>query len=284
MSLVLKRGAQLAAYHPYAKRARTAFTVGSRIYANRRSIAMAARTIGRSYRRYRKRRTRSRASKKRKFSVKNIGDAPGTSSSKRAVTTDQAPTNLSTRTQYVYDLFEVPQGTDIDQRERRIMKVGGVKFCAEIKNLTNAPLYVNWAILAGKAGGLSGVSNTDFFRASDGADRARNFAVDLTGSEFHCLPINTDKYHVLQHKRFTLVPSASGGDTVALTGKSYTNIDTYKKFNRQIQFDGTVGGPESGETSLVIWCSKFGEAGGAAISANAWNVSLKTICYFRDPK
>ena len=125
MSLVLKRGAALAAYHPYAKRARTAFTIGSRIYANRRTVAMAARTIGRSYRRYRKRRTRSRTNKKRKFSVRNIGDAPGTSTSKRSVTNDQLPTNQSTRTQYVYDLFEVPQGSEIDQRERRLMKVGG---------------------------------------------------------------------------------------------------------------------------------------------------------------
>lgn len=216
--------------------------------------------------------------------MRNIGDAPGTSTSKRSVTNDQLPTNQSTRTQYVYDLFEVPQGSEIDQRERRLMKVGGVKFCAEVKNLTNAPLYVNWAILASKAGGIGGVSNVDFFRASEGAERARNFGTDLTGNEFHCLPINSDKYHILQHKRYKLVPSASGGDTVALTGKSYMNIDMYKKFNRQLQFDGAVGGPESGETSLVMWCSKFGEGAGTVAETNAWNVSLKTICYFRDPK
>lgn len=217
---------------------------------------------------------------------KRIGEAPGRGNAKRKTVIDENITNKDTRTLYVYSLTDIDQGTNIDNRERRLANLRGWKICMEIKNKRDLPLYVNIAVLSPKSGTVTaGVSVEDFFRASSGSDRARDFDVALNGLEFHCLPINTDRYVILKHKRTRLVASAAGGDTVALNGYSYMNLDWYIPLKRQIRYDGSTGDKiESGECFLVYWFDGFGANAATTAVVNSAQVTSRAVAFFRDTR
>lgn len=216
---------------------------------------------------------------------REIGERPGSSSAKREVVFEQNITNRDTRQLYNERLTDIIQGTGINERERRIVNIRGWKICMEIKNLRDIPLYVNVAVIAPKMGTTtSGVGVGDFFRASQGADRARDFDTSLSGLEFHCLPINTDRYTILKHKRTRLVAMAAGGDTVALSGYSYMNIDWWIPLKRQVRYDGSTGDKnESGRVYLVYWFDGFSANAATLSVANAAQASIRAVAYFRDP-
>ena len=126
---------------------------------------------------------------KNKFSPRQIGEAPGTSTSKKCGVVDENLTSENTRTLYSKELTSIAQGTDIDQRERMLANVRGFKIFAEVTNTTAVPLYVNVAILCTKAGTSTGtIDITDFFRATTTTDRARDFSQTLNSNEMHQLP------------------------------------------------------------------------------------------------
>lgn len=225
---------------------------------------------------------RMRARKRQKFSTKNVGEAPGTSNAKRNKSVETSG-NRNSRTLYSEQLIEIPQGQDLDQREQHAIKVSGFKICMEIRNLANMPLYCNFAILSPKE--TSTISTADFFRRTAGNSRAEDFDTTLSANEMHCSGINTDKYTVLWHKRRSLVALASGGNTVSLTGKSWMNLNFYKKIQRQVRFDSsTATSPTNGKVFFVYWFDLFGALGASPALTSVATVSLKTVCYFRDSK
>lgn len=262
-------------YHPYAKRARTAYSIGAYAYRNRAKIRWAAKKIGRAYR-------RSRA--KKRFSPRNFGEPVGTGGAKRFETDDSEIVSRDTRTQYIHSLLDIPQGTAINQRERNVINMRGIKLCMEIKSLCNEPLYINVAVLAPKDG-VTAVSTNDFFRASGATERARDFSITCNSNEFHCLPINTDRYTILKHKRLRIIPQGAGTTTtVSLNGFSYANLNWWIPIKRQIRFNADTGSPVSGEVSLVYWADKFHTAAGTAISTDQFSVMRRAVAYYREPK
>ena len=246
--------------------------VGRYLYANRGKIRSAARSI----RKFRKSRT------KQKFSRRNIGEAPGTDNAKRAVTTDVAPAQYPTRTLTQYGLCDIKQGMDPDERIRRLVNVRGFKICCEYINLSNNPLYLNCAVVAPKAGAAT-VEMDDFFRAADGSERGRNFANDLTAMEFHCLPINTDRYTVLKHKRHRLVPNTNGSTYESHQGHNYLNLDWYIPLKRQLRYDSSLqSNPETGSVYFIWWADEFFTAAGSAAAANKIGATIRSQTYFRE--
>lgn len=279
MSLVRKRalsaGGALLAYHPYAKRARTAYTIANMAYRNRKGIKRAATRIARSYRRYKKR-------KRSTFSRKNIGEPVGTGVSKRSITTELPFGFANTRQLYSFSLLDIPEGSAVNQRERRIANIRGVKICSEINvaNTTPNPLYVNVAVLSPKGGNV-GVDKPDFFR-SNGNERAVDFGNALDGNQFHCLPINADKFTILRHKRYKLAvvtgPYATG------TNRSYMNLDWWIPVKRQVRYDAATGSPEHGQMYLCVWMDTFGRPAGSGSELNAAGMGVRAITYFKEPK
>lgn len=259
---------------------RKAATASLARYAGRATMRFAPRAAALYYG-YRGAKSMLRTARKR------IGEPVGTGGSKRIVVSQSDPNTNNTRTLVTHALLDIPQGTDIDERERRLANVRGFKICMEVKNLENEPLYFNIAVLNLKsgAGSSSGqINNIDFFRASEGPSRARDFANDLNGMEFHCLPINTDRYNILRHKRYRLVPPV-GGTTVSHSGFSYMNVDWYIPLKRQIRWDAaTATSPESGECWVVYWADKFSALAGSTPVTNAFSVTHRMVTYFREPK
>lgn len=243
----------------------------------------AARRIQRVWRgRKRRQNHKLLAAKRYKFSARNVGAPVGVSNAKRSTVVDDTA-NFNSRSLDVKSLLQIAAGTSINTRERHIINVRGIKICCEIKNTTAAPFYVNLAILAPK-GNATGVVTTDFFRDS-GPTRARDFDTTLTSNELHCLPINADRYTVLRHKRFRLVPGNAATATQSHQGYSYANYDVYIPIKRQIRYDtASSADPESGNIFVCHWGDRFDTAGGAASVANEYRVTMYAVTYFKEPK
>lgn len=272
--IVLKRAIVASGYGPVYKRARLAYNMARRYYPRAQK---AARTIGRYYRKYR--RTR------RRFSKAGLGKTPGSSTSKRNTPINfVAPVQYDTKTLYTQNLISMAHAgsNDINTRQRNIVNVRGIKLCMEVQNLQEVPLYVNIAVLSNKQG--ANVQTTDFFRG-DGVQRAADFtASTINGLEYHCRPINIDKYHVWWHRRYRLNALAQLNND-STNGKTYFNIDKYLKINRQFQFLNNADTiPENNAPQLVWWCSVFMSSDVTPVLTNAMQMTQRAIVYFREPK
>lgn len=258
--------------HPYAKRARMAYTAGRFVYDNRKNIAKAARTIGRAYRKYRKR-VRSR-----------IGERVGKQNCKRDITNNVAiQVTKTTRTLYNTELTSLPAGTSENQRERQIANIRGFKICLELRNATTTPMWFNLAIISDKVDPRNTPGTTDFFRAY-GADRTQDFATTLSSNEFHCLPINTDRYYVLKHKRMCLgATTLESASYIENKRNNYMALNLWVPLKRQLRFPLGSGTPHQA-IYMVYWFDKVLTDAGTAGTINAVNWMERVIIYFKDTK
>ena len=222
-----------------------------------------------------------------KFSRRNIGEYIGTNTGKLHQTEFSDLTNQATRTLYSFPLCNIPKGDEMNQRERSMLNLRGFKICMEWKNDLQEPLYINLCVLCPKAANdTQAIPGPNFFRNQDNNDsRGTDFTNALNSNEFHCLPINTDLYTVLRHKRYRLIPgSQSDPTTNSASGLSYMRTDWWVPVKRQLRFDTPNSAPTDGQCFLVYWADEFGATGGSPPVTNAMKVSKRTITYFREPK
>ena len=264
--------------NPYARAGALTYRYGPTAYRAAGRIARFA------YRRWRGRKRKKPHHPKN--ARKRIGKPVGTSTAKSKIIVNTGLASKNTRTQYIIDLSEVPKSDAIDNRVRNIINVRGFKFCMFVHNREDIPLTFNIAVISPKA--QTGVDTVDFFRGQGAKQRGIDFATFNTSLEFKCLPINTDKYNILRHKRYTL--GAAGGEVNPQDWKcdrrcTYMEFMWYTKLNRQWQYDSTTdNGPESGRVFLVYWADTWGTDGGAAPIVNAYAVMEKHLLYFKEPK
>lgn len=183
------------------------------------------------------------------------------------------------------ELISTDKGDAINQRTRQVINLRGWKMDFEVVGTMTTPCYVNLALVMVKGGTTSsGVpNNADFFRYHS-ADRARNFGTFLSGLEFGTLPINTDKYVVLKHKRMLLIPGIDDPGTFRTEGgKNWRRLSWYIKVKRQIRYDASQNIPESGQVYLLHWGAGFGESEGAPSVVGAYSLHRRIVQYFRDP-
>jgi hypothetical protein len=265
-----------------SKRIRQAIAAGEYAYANRKGIQMAATKIQRAFRK-----KSTTAHKRRKFSTDNIGFEPGSETSKRYQALNSAAGLRNSRTLYSYNLSTVPLNTSptesINSRERQLVNLKGFKICLEVKNESSSPMYWNWAIIAPREAGAS-IVNADFFRGN-GLSRTQDFSTDLTGNQLHCLPINTDKYTILQHQRHLLnTGSLSGDDGFSdYAGSNFKRFNKYIPINRQLRYKTGSNFPTDGSIWMVHWASFFMEEGAAPSQQNAYKISEEVVTYFKEP-
>jgi len=236
--------------------------------------------------RFAKRRARAmyRVAKRRKI-FKPDNSYAGSATTKRVVIQQDATGQLrADRTIFTTDLGAIPHNANnqINSRQRNLVNLRGTKICMEVANNVSAPLYFNIAVVVPKLD--TTVSATNFFRAS-GSERGSDFdATSLTGLQFHCLPINSDKYRILYHKRYKLI-GADNVTRVARQGKDYMTIMKYIKFKRQLRFDNTsTTTSEGGSPHMVYWASQFDSAATAGSTADVYTVTERFVSYFREPK
>lgn len=260
----------------------------------------AARVIGRAARGYIRRKWAKRSSyngrlnrspmrKRRKlFSRTHIGESVGTTSTKKYIQNSTAPLAQSTRTCYTLNLTALQQGTEISSRLRQHANIRGMKICMEIKNGTNVPLYFNCAVIAPKRvaeTGIDALPINNFFRYQ-GTQRSIDFSNALSSLEFHCLPINTDDYTVLRHKRYRLITTQQATASWNVqSGSSFMNLDWYVPLKRQARYLQQEGraAPTDGACYLAYWFDQFHTAAGQTPVAAA-TTAVRTVTYFREPR
>lgn len=232
-------------------------------------------------------RSKSRYPVKKKKNYKKktrqmIGEQPGSSTCKvREV--QKVDFLYDGRTLNSLDILSIPHttgdGDNRNERQRQVANVRGWKICASIDNQRTNPLYFNIAVVVTKNGTFG---TNDFFRGRDD-ERSMNFSTGLTSNEFHCLPINTDKYHVLMHRRI-LLNGSSAVSNVNYSGSSYAIVDKWVTLGRQIRYETIDTATTANEDArLVFWADDFGASATTAIQTDAFKMQASICCYFRDP-
>lgn len=283
----------MSAIVPYA-----AGTLGKRYiatrlaYDNREYIGRGLYSMGRFAARRIQRAWRARGRKRRR-----IGERVGTSSAKanKIYFDISTPTILNTGVLYYHDVTVISEATndDITQRSRKIINYRGFKTCISFRNVSTTPIWINLAVISPKNNVPLGFTRAtfgststqqDFFRAQgEGPERAVEFGLERNGLEMHCLPINTDLYTVLRHKRMMLFPNGAGAGIQYNSNRpSFKYVDFYTKINRQIRYDGTAGGDTQHSIWVVYWFSPFNGTRGFTPSADV-EVQRHIVAYFREP-
>lgn len=231
-----------------------------------------------------KKRGESKAAKKKK-----IGEPPGTSNSKqRLIVSDDM--QVQTRSMHYANIVEIPIDDENhesrNKRERSVIKISGFKYCLHLQNLSDAPLLFHYAIVAPKNPFEFGLGpGGDFFRDIGTPNRSKNFTTALTAQEFDCLPINTDKFVILKHKKFTIGPWKGSTGTARFndeTLKNWAKVDGYEKLNRQIRYDTTGSTQEANPVYFIYWCDKMMAAANSPVVVDALHVQRKLVTYFRE--
>jgi len=217
-----------------------------------------------------------------------ILDEPGTSDTKRVEAVMDLYQDIPMVTLKSNNILQIPKdatGADaMDTRERDSAVVKGFKLCMEIGNQSGVlPMYFNLAVVVPRD--QTSVNTTDFFRAQSGDVRTADFdPTTLAANELHCLPINTDKYVVLKHKRMKVEPNQ-----LVSRGNHLRNIDFYMPIQKQFRWDGATSTPRK-DIFIVCWAAYFGRTPGttAASGQNDTTENLsyhqRIVTYFGDPK
>ena len=213
---------------------------------------------------------------------RKIGDRIGTS---RAKVHEVIGTNdlYNTRTRYDHTLLDIPHqkadGIERAERSRQIANIRGFKICCGVNNERTNPLYINIAVLASKG---SGFTDNDFFRA-DGNERSVDFGTSLSSIQFRCCPVNSDKYHILMHRRL-LLNGSSAITGVDYTRTSYNLIEKWVPLKRQIRYEDNEGATPTEDIRLVWWADSMFQSAGAIAQVDAFRIQWKVVNYFRDPR
>ena len=240
--------------------------------------------------------TRSRKRKRLGLGRQFIGYARGASvSQNNAVLRDTSTFTMESKRVYSTELTRIPL-TSIGQTERRSLTLycSGFKVCCELNNIRSTSAYFNMAVVTykndtsdlnrfdpGVANNAQGAQTlVDFFRdhGTVANQRAVNMNNSLTGMECACLPINTDAYKILMHKRYKLGPgngTQPGPDfNNGSNGRCQLTINRWIPMRRQFRYEGNEDTSCTTPLFLIMWCSEFQEATG-------FNVPLMMQRYMR---
>lgn len=160
-------------------------------------------------------------------------------------------------------LDAISKGTGLNQRERDICNLRGIKIFGHIRNVETTPLTVHMAILYPKfdTTPLSVDFNVDFFRdlgpvRGINFDTANNYIVQNR-------PINPDRFVILKHRRFNLISDTQATPQInEQSGKNYRNFKFYIKVRKQLRFRASENNPTNGRLFFAVWATPMGWDGG----------------------
>lgn len=226
--------------------------------------------------------SRARGAKYQKFQAPRmeVGENSNSNLAKKDLTLFGATVSQDSRTLYTVDLTNIPKGTNINERNRHIANVRGFGVNWQIKNVVTSPMMLNIAVISRKKG--YNITPTNFFR-DYAQSRDVDFGTALTSNQMHTLPISTDLYSILKHKRIVI----AGQDTSATTSgiKNWHVGKVYVKLNRQIRYDDDIApGTASAEDRvyLVYWWDHLNEPAAAGVDANSASIAMKAVTYYDD--
>lgn len=251
MSSLVAYGARSApVIYRYNKRLRLASGMAKHIYNNRAGYGRAARTIGRAWKRSRRKRGKSyaaRAAPSTKQSTRQYGSGiEATSASQISLQTQQ---------------IQFPDQTS-GGRVGSTIKLSGVKCCYHLTNNYNHPVEVHWALIQEKEYSQLGPTQRFFRDVSDQTSRSRDFPSDPeTGWTMLnvCQPINPDRFHIICHKRRILDGKAQTSGFLK-DGRWLWKLDKYFSFKKKkLSFDAPGDQLPTKPLMVATWCQRISE-------------------------
>jgi len=294
--------AALVRYSPYAGRVIRAasrsrygrsFNTARRIFNTGRAFAPYARMAINTFRsRKRGKRRRPTAAGRKKRVRMSIGQPVGVSNAKHSTLSDEGIV-LGTKTKYGgLRLLALEKNLNLEElntRTRDSVNFRGVKICLNFKinnkaGFNDRKMCINVAVVKPKQLSVNtgSLPDDEWFRGTDGTRSVDFNNTTLSGLEMQCLPINSDKYHIMKHTKSYIGPFNS------TEGRADRNMMFYVKVNRSVKYQSQGTGvqldyPEDGDMWLVWWASYLGEATASAVSA-AYTTQFHVVRYFREPK
>lgn len=248
---------------------------------------------------YYKRRMSSRLPPKKRRTVssraRDAGHPTGSISAKCRETHLESASTVNTRTLYHRDLVLLSRGDRIDERERDICNVRGVKVLMNFRasgiagGNFNIPTQFNMAVVIVRNNNLIGPTSVNdfdgekFFRGYK-ADRTLDFDTTRASIELNENAINSDDYTVLARKSWKIQPINNPEN---FNCPVYFHHEAYIPIRRQFRFDGTLTTfdalPTDGRVILVYWADKMHVAANTTTTFDFGRLELRCLCYFDEP-
>ena len=212
--------------------------------------------------------------------MQTLGKPSGHSENKR---TDQqvGATSLNNKVLSFQSLIRVEKDVSGDEniakRSRDTIHHKGVKICFMAKNRLKEPLFFNWAIVIPKA--TNAINAADILRGDD-TERAQGIDNNRTYMDLRCLPINSDRYRIVKHKRFTILPDSDKDITNPNEGRDMRVVEEYIRTDRQLFFEGDISLPLT-NVWMIWWCDFYGSAPGG-VQIPSMDYSFKLVNYFKE--
>lgn len=234
----------------------------------------AARTIGRAYRRY-----RARAQARRP-----PGEEPGVRNTKRNenISSNQ---QLFAGTLAFYEPTAISGTTtnEIYARQRDLIRITGLKIDLEYRNNNSTPMYMNIAVVSLK--NTTTIATPNFFRKY-GSTRGVDFGDTSLGAiDYHRLPINTDIYNVLSHKRFVIRGyDLENAPQFSLNsgGTNYGVHSEYININRQFRYVNATSTRSQTPIYICMWVATFLDPPPVTAGTVPLQFSLRHTLHFRE--
>lgn len=225
-----------------------------------------------------------------KLARRRIGHRKNKSNSKRYLI-KQDPTAQPSDTLNQNTLTSIGAAATLNKnaRETDAVNIAGFKICLNFRNNSDQPLYVNVAVISPKDQVAAAIPVGDFFRADGLNTRGISFAdSSLNALQKHCMPINTDLYHILWHKRFKLAgqyDSSPGPDPSHFSSgyPSYMTMEKFVPLRRQITFDNTSSTSSDDVCYLIMWHNHQHDGTGITPASNLV-VGKYITTYFRESR
>lgn len=242
----------------------------------------------------RKRKSHNIKSKKRKenlgqkFSFGSKSGKTGHAANNYVTKQEGGGAAKSTRTLNIEALIGIPKRTNDTHeryREKDDVHISGVHLDMMLRNNLSTPLMCNIAVIYNKTCQTSPGVEGFFRNLTNSADSKEvSFSTALTSMDFHHLPINTDRYHVVFHKRYKLIEDTAGGGVYnTQSRKNWMEFRRYIKINRTLKFkDASALEPLDGQLYLVYWFDQPFQPGATAAVTNAATVAQVHKVYFRN--
>lgn len=215
---------------------------------------------------------------------------------------------MASRTLYYNSLLDITYGTDLNEREGpnfvnssgvridlsfRLKHTHGPKGSTDATFQTNHKRAINVAVVIPRG---DTISTSGWFRNPNPTnDQSRDFPQQPEGTEdnlswedYHYLPINTSKYHVIKHKRFFLYPPDQNASSRHPERRwDNKNMTMYIPTNRQLAFDSTLSSVPEKNMFLCVWatqCYNGKATDGSFPEYTLWEIETmwKWTHYFRE--
>lgn len=217
-----------------------------------------------------------------------IGVNVSTGTNQKDLILNGAPVAFDSRILYANDLTAIIKATgdnEINRRQRQTIHVSGFSVKGFLKNNDRTHLLVNVAILSPKNTNSSSFTGDGFFRDYN-ESRDINFSTGVTGFRMHTLPVSTDKFRVLAHKRIRLGASGTDGSTgVTPTNVSPANtsmFDMWVPLKRNLVFNDDIGDECESKVFWVMWYSDALSDSAAPSIVGQMTGSVMAVTYYNE--